>query len=141
MKMFQKLKLAVASLILALVLMASVAVAAIMYRYPITGTAYVHGYEITVWESDGTTPLTEIHFGDLDQGGSAFHDIMIENTGDYNTLLGLEHDLGEVYGTLTWDLIGELMAGEMKGARITLALTPDCPRGMLTFSINITCVA
>jgi len=137
----RNLKLLVATFALALVLVSSVAVAIVVrYQYPISGSATVRAYELAVWEVDGVTPVNSIDFGNLDQGGSASHDIIVENTGDYHANLGLECDLGTVYGSVSWNYSGAaLYIGESMPLRITLTLAPDCPKGTLTFGINITC--
>ena len=136
----RNLKLIVATFALALVLVSSVAVAVVVHQYSIAASVAVKGYELEVYEIDGTTPVTQINFGDVKRGTSAFHDVIVENRGDYHANLGLECDLGAVYGSVSWNYSGAVLyIGESMPLRITLTLTPDCPRGALSFGIDITC--
>jgi len=137
----RNLKLMVATFALALVLVSSVTAAIVVqYRYSIGASATVQGYDLAVYEVGGTTPVTQISFGNVKRGTSTFHDIIVENIGDYDANLGLECDLGAVYGSVGWNYSGAVLyIGQSIPLRITLTLKPDCPRGALTFGINITC--
>jgi hypothetical protein len=54
-------------------------------------------YNLAIWELDGTTPFTDISFGQLTPGESDYWgSFIIENTGDYSVYLS--------YGLTDWPL-------------------------------------
>lgn len=128
-------------LVLPLLLTVSLVAAAmfVRYRYPIQGNITVTAYELSVWETDGITAITTINFGNVIAGETSLYDIIVENTGDYFANLELESNLAEIYGSLTWNHAGTvLQVGQSMPLQLNLTLTPDCPRGALTFALNIT---
>jgi len=128
-------------LVLPLLLTVSLVAAAIIvrYRYPIQGNVTVMAYELSVWETDGVTPVTAINFGSLTSGETSLYDIIVENTGDCDANLELESNLAAIYGSVSWNYTGAMLfLGESMPLQLNLTLTPDCPRGTLTFALNVT---
>lgn len=127
-------------LVLPLLLTVSLVAAIIVrYRYPIQGNVTVTAYELSVWETDGITAITTINFGNVIAGETSLYDIIVENTGDYNANLELESNLAAIYGSVSWNYTGAMLfLGESMPLQLNLTLTPDCPRGTLTFALNVT---
>lgn len=120
------------------VLILSVSAIVIHFEWPIQSGVQVLADELVVYEADGITECHNIDFGSLRQGESTDHDIVVENTGDYYANLGLESDLWDEYGTVTWNYSGALLlVDEIMPLRLTLTLNGTSPRGTYDFTITI----
>lgn len=139
MEKIQNKKLVLALVLPLLLTVSLVAAIIVRYRYPIQGNVTVTAYELSVWETDGITAITTINFGNVIAGETSLYDIIVENTGDYNANLELESNLAAIYGSVSWNYTGAMLfLGESMPLQLNLTLTPDCPRGTLTFALNVT---
>jgi len=135
--------------LLALSILSTVSIAAIIYTKQIAGHVSVEippspppakYYEITIYESDGITVCSEIQFGVLRRGESSVHDIVVKNTGDYNFVnISLDHTLLSTVGTISWNLTGTnpLNVRATIPVRLTLTINEDASAETTDFIIKI----
>ena len=110
----------------------------IKYTWDIHTSVTIVGYEIAIYEIDGTTPCHEINFSEVETGSSSFYDIICKNVGDKPTNLNISTTLDLTYGTVTWNYSHAILnVGQQMPLRLNLTITNDAPRGAFTFVITI----
>ncbi|MDI6848046.1 MAG: hypothetical protein QMD23_08005 [Candidatus Bathyarchaeia archaeon] len=110
--------------ILSLLAVASVAFATMVIKtqWDIRSQLQVLGYELKVYNVDGTE-CTYIDWGPLRQGNSSYHDIIAENTGDHFLNLMMNTTLDSSVGTVSWNYSGILDAKDSTALRLTLNIS------------------
>ena len=123
----------------ALLAVTSIALAMIIRtQWSIQSGFQVHVYELKVYETDGETECHTIDWGYLGQGSSSYHDIIVNNTGDYSLNLKMNTTLDISVGTLSWNYSNKLLHPmQSETIRLTLGVNSTAPRNLYNFTINV----
>jgi hypothetical protein len=92
--------LKIGGILLLSVLLTGIVYSVLQYTATVINTAYVKGYELTLWRKDMEVAVSSFEWGDLDKGSSkSTEDVLgvagqlyIKNTGDYDLYFAWELD-------------------------------------------------
>jgi len=134
----ERVKVDTARILLVLLSCAIIAVAAtavVSWTFQIKGTVIApKTSNLTVYDSDGTTVLREIDWGEMEQGKTYTHTIWVKNTGTTSLKLHLNRPSSAwtegSWGTFFWDLEGYVLPpGESVKGTLTWAISSIAPLG------------